>query len=424
MIEFRNGDDEYQDWLDKNPDGYVINIQRNHNPSDARVHRARCRTINSQNAKGRRLVGTYVKVCAKESQELDQWALDTVGRLIQRCGTCRPADAPGAVSATPKSRGGKATKAPRPQAAAEAEVRHEIAEPARDSAVVQAWADDYIRFGRLPAWQKRLREQIRVGCSRLGPSSSEVLHATFFGDKHPKADVENLVLYNIDSFKTSGRNGIRFEHGAPQPGDPEYRFGYRYALTERGDSFTHWQKVDTLATFGWTGLGAFTGEKKLAQVWWAVSHGKAEVFGSAEAGRPFGVRVEIRPPYGREPVWGGLVKGIFDGVICAFQIHTETAVPPEVLDLLVKHVGEQPEDREASPGKIERALRDPKRDVLGGVPRLVAPYRSGVKWDPSDHFCVAGELLAVEAQPGDSGWEIKGEIVALSSRNAGSRRPR
>ncbi len=312
----------------------------------------------------------------------------------------------------------------RPDVAAETEVRHIFVEPSPDSAVVQAWADDYIRFERLPDWQKRLREQIRAGCRRLELSAHQVLHATFLGAKHPKADVENLVLYNIDSFKAAGRNGIRFEHGTQQPGDPEYRFGYRYALAEREDSFTHWRKLNTLATFGWTDLGAFAGEKKLAQVWWAVSHGKAEVFGSAEAATPFGVRVEIRPPYGREPVWGGLVKGIFDGVICAFQTHTDTLVPAEVLDLLVKHVGKQPKDRQASPGEIERALRNPDRDVLGGVSRLVAPYRSGVKWDPSDHFCVAGELLALEPEPGDSGWAIKGEIVALSSRSAGSRRPR
>jgi hypothetical protein len=30
-------------------------------------------------------------------------------------------------------------------------------------------------------------------------------------------------------------------------------------------------------------------------------------------------------------VLGGLVKGIFDGVICAFQAHTDTAVLPDVV---------------------------------------------------------------------------------------------
>ena len=34
--------------------------------------------------------------------------------------------------------------------------------------------------------------------------------ATFFGAKLANADVENLALYYIDSFKVAGRNGIRF----------------------------------------------------------------------------------------------------------------------------------------------------------------------------------------------------------------------
>jgi hypothetical protein len=99
-----------------------------------------------------------------------------------------------------------------------------------------------------------------------------VLHATFFGPKHPNADVENLVLYNIDSFKAYGRNGIRFEHGGAVPSAPdgaEYRFCYRYALAPRSGGFTHWRQGRTLASFDWTDLGAFGGEKKLAQVWLA-----------------------------------------------------------------------------------------------------------------------------------------------------------
>lgn len=105
--------------------------------------------------------------------------------------------------------------------------------PAPDSPVVQAWADDYIRFEDLPAWQKSLREEIRSRCGQLEPSSGQLLHAEFFGPKHVRADVENLVLYNIGTFPISGRNGIRFEYGAvvpPAPDGAEYRFCYRYAL--------------------------------------------------------------------------------------------------------------------------------------------------------------------------------------------------
>jgi hypothetical protein len=50
--------------------------------------------------------------------------------------------------------------------------------------------------------------------------------------------------------------------------------------------------------------------------------------------------------------------------------------------------------------------------VLGVVPRLVSPYQGGVKWDPADRLCVAGELLA--AEPVDRRWAIRGELVEVS----------
>jgi hypothetical protein len=160
-----------------------------------------------------------------------------------------------------------------------------------------------------------------------------------------------------------------------------------------------------VASFDWIDLGAFGGEKQLAPVWLALHRGEAEVFEPAAPGTPFAVEVQVRPPHGRQPVWGGLVKGIFDGVISAFQAHTDMAVLPEVVARLATMLPADPVD-------IEHHLLDQSRAVLSTVPRLVAPYRNGVKWDPSDHLCVAGDLLA--AEPVDDRWAIKGEIFELS----------
>lgn len=172
--------------------------------------------------------------------------------------------------------------------------------------------------------------------------------------------------------------------------------------------FMHWSHGRRIASFGWTEVEGFKSEKLLAPVWLAVWRGQTEPPAPVLApDAVFGVRVEVRPPHGRHPVWGGLVKGIVDGVICAFHGHTDVTVLPEVVTRLATIL---PADAE----EIDGYLRRKDRAVLGDVYRLVAPYRSGVKWDPADHRCVAGELIAVPADPGTSHWEIKGEIFELS----------
>jgi hypothetical protein len=172
--------------------------------------------------------------------------------------------------------------------------------------------------------------------------------------------------------------------------------------------FTHWNQGRPLASFGWTEADGFKSDKPLAPVWLAVWRGVAEPsFPVMAHDAVFGVRVEVRPPRGHQPVWGGLVKGIVDGVICAFHGHTDTTVLPEVVARLAKTLPAQPEE-------IDGYLRRKDRAVLGEVHRLVAPYRSGVKWDPADHRCVAGEVLAAPAEPRDACWAIKGELFELS----------
>lgn len=256
-----------------------------------------------------------------------------------------------------------------------------------------------------------LRNEIRSRCRQLEPSDGQVLHATFAGDKRPNADVENLVLNYIDSFAASGRNGIRFEYGAAVPSAPDetrYAFGYRYALASRTATFSDWEPVRKLASFDWITLKGFDGEKKQAKVRLEVSRalvrGEVEVFESALPGTPFAVRVQLRPPHQRTPVWGNLVKEVFDGVICAFQAHIDIGGLDAVVARLATYLP-------AGIDEIRRLLIDQHRAVLGAVPQLIRVYRSGVKWDPADHWCVAGELLAAERDaPTGLGWAIKGDI--------------
>lgn len=399
--EFRDDDAGYRAWLAAHPDGFVINVARSYSATTARVHHAHCRTINGQNPHRGAWTGPYVKVCAQYLAELEAWAGDHVGIAIPTCGTCHPVRRPGRHSSTKQPE--RTIAAPPPDG------RFRVHRPTANSAAVQVWTDDYIRFERLPDWQKRVRTEIKTSCGHLEPSARQVLHATYFGAKPPNADIENLLLYNIGSFRVAGRNGIRFEHGVevpPASDGAEYPFCYRYSLTPRSGSFTDWKEVRTLASFDWTDLGAFASDKQAARVWLALARGEVQVFEPAGTPEmPFAVKLHVRPPTGRQPVWGNLVKGLFDGVICALQAHTDISVLPKVVTRLAKVLL-------ADPAELEEYLLDQRRAVLGVVQRLVSPYREGVKWDPADHLCVAGELLASEAV--DDRWAVKGEVVELT----------
>jgi hypothetical protein len=86
---FDDGDDDgYRAWSAKHRGGYVINIQKNYNPSEAYLHQANCRTITGEPARGDVFVGDYVKVCALRRAELDDWVIRNAGASITPCNHC------------------------------------------------------------------------------------------------------------------------------------------------------------------------------------------------------------------------------------------------------------------------------------------------------------------------------------------------
>ena len=87
---FRDDDQGYAAWVAANAQGYVLNIQRSLNPSDARVHDADCRTITGTPPRGRTWTGPYIKACSTSLPELDAWATAHARSPITRCGTCQP----------------------------------------------------------------------------------------------------------------------------------------------------------------------------------------------------------------------------------------------------------------------------------------------------------------------------------------------
>lgn len=401
--EFRGDDTGYLSWLGTHPAGYLINIHKNYNPTDARLHHASCYTLRNQRGT---LTDPYIKVCADQVADLAAWATQVVRVEIQPCRSCnaRPGH-----TLTPAIGTTSTGTGPIPAG------RYLAPSPAPGSSVFEAWADDYIHFENEPEWQTLLRNDITTQCAQLDPSADEVLHAMFYGDKPPRMDIENLVLYNLHySFMRPGRNGIHFEHGLDTPAAPNgqaYRVSYRYALAPRSAGFTDWEQGRTVASFGWTELGEFRREEVPAQVWLALARrrgGQPEP--ALAAGTSFAVKIQIRPPQLDSPGPNTeLVKGIIDGVVSAFQAHTDTSTSGEVAARLAKAL---PADR----AEIEALLLERRWAMLGAVPRLVFLRGDAVQWNPGDDWCDAGELLVAPPAPTGTGWAISGQIVEISRR--------
>jgi hypothetical protein len=401
--EFRDDDAGYLAWLAEYPDGLVLNIARSHHPAEAKLHRATCWSIGAKLSNGKTATsGQYVKVCAAAPAEIEQWASDRQ-MLPPPCGACHPtAGAPEPTRAAGPIR--RRARPPLPEG------RALVVEPTTERREVQVWTDDYLRYGKgqRPPWQQDLRTTLRAHIRELNPAPDQILHATLCVDKPDGADVENLVLFNIDAFGSAGRHGIRFELGAavpPAPDGADYPVHYRYGLQPRAAAFQQWQAVRRLASFDWTDLGASFGDGKVAPVWLAVAHSQADVAEIPLAAEtPFAVTVEIRPPHNRHPRPDLKMKAVFDGVIAAFQTHTDTAVLDDVARRLATVLP-------CDAAEITRHLHDDRRAVLGAVPQLVRPNNAAGVWNPGDHWCLVGQLLAVE--PVDSRWAIRGEVVEI-----------
>jgi hypothetical protein len=87
---FRDDDDGYLAWVASHPMGFVVNIQRSGNASDARLHHATCRTVSGVNPRRGPWTGAYVKACSADLASLDAWTLERIGSPITRCGACQP----------------------------------------------------------------------------------------------------------------------------------------------------------------------------------------------------------------------------------------------------------------------------------------------------------------------------------------------
>jgi hypothetical protein len=83
---FKDDDEGFFEWLDANPDGYVINTNRKPTPNYLVLHVPSCPHFKG----GDHLHWTkdYVKICSDSRDQLEEWAADVVGGEITLCPSC------------------------------------------------------------------------------------------------------------------------------------------------------------------------------------------------------------------------------------------------------------------------------------------------------------------------------------------------
>jgi len=194
--EFRDRDADYLGWVAAHRDAYVINIGRS-GPGYARLHRVTCGTITSRPP----FTGPYIKVCSTALTELDRWALQRSGTVAKRYGTCQP---PGSMASGQQAGPAEPATSVRadhdyqPDAPAPGQ-EWEIEGPDGDQRQLWLWDTRHIPYDRLPPGQHAARDALRLRVRSLATMAREILHASYTGAKPVNMDVENLLLYNIDS---------------------------------------------------------------------------------------------------------------------------------------------------------------------------------------------------------------------------------
>ncbi len=93
IVIFKNmpNDDEFIEWIDENPNGFVLNIDQTKDPSKIwkdypKIHFANCSQLNKRPG---RTTGKYFKVCSNSIEELEKWSLDEYRRELTLCGACK-----------------------------------------------------------------------------------------------------------------------------------------------------------------------------------------------------------------------------------------------------------------------------------------------------------------------------------------------
>ncbi len=83
---FKDDDDGFYGWMQRNPDGYFVNTGRNPKPTYQVLHRSGCPHFDASPEVHSTKTG--IKFCSRDRNELEQWAATTIGGVVTLCQPC------------------------------------------------------------------------------------------------------------------------------------------------------------------------------------------------------------------------------------------------------------------------------------------------------------------------------------------------
>ena len=93
IVIFKNmpNDDKFIEWIDENPNGFVLNIDQTKDPSKIykdypKIHFANCGQLNKRPG---RTTKKYFKVCSNSIEELEQWSWVKYQKGLNPCRICK-----------------------------------------------------------------------------------------------------------------------------------------------------------------------------------------------------------------------------------------------------------------------------------------------------------------------------------------------
>ena len=265
--------------------------------------------------------------------------------------------------------------------------------------LVEAWSTFRLRFqpkGHSLGLRTQLAEKIKSLTDR---GQADVVTCVYQSVEQSFVDPENVLIYNVgpSAFSKIASHGIRFERvtqhppPCPQPLPPPGALHYAsYRLGAPTAEFTHWKRGKPIALWVDAAWPVQAGTSP-TPFWLAVRQVNPQLINAAgHRTTLLGLRVTVT---GGDRSIGPatLIKPIFDAAISALHVHDNPVARTAAIDRLVS-------SGQGDFAALERLLTDARFDLLG--PRnLLSAYRDGVKWNPEDERCVAGELRWA---PGDA----------------------